>query len=96
MSPKTTDSSSSDYLSTSEEEHDVDMEVIQPLEVQNESSRESLGCSVERIPETDEDTFIEFSPFNEENVKYSCSLDEEGFMSLYDMYDLQPSFPLDG
>ena len=87
------DSSSSDYLSTSEEEIPLDnfemFDGIQDLNFQ-----ETLGCNLEGYPETDEETLVALSPFRESDYFYSLT-EEEGLMDLYDMYDLKPSFPLD-
>jgi hypothetical protein len=92
-------SSSSDYVSTSEEEIGPDSENVDMFPVhgiQDANFQETLGCNLERIPETDEETLIAFSPFREETDDYFYSLtEEEGLMDLYDMYDLKPSFPLD-
>jgi hypothetical protein len=92
-------SSSSDYVSTSEEEIGPDSENVDMFTVhgiQDVNFQETLGCNLERIPETDEETLIAFSPFCEETDDYFYSLtEEEGLMDLYDMYDLKPSFPLD-
>ncbi|CAB4036350.1 transcription factor E2F3-like [Paramuricea clavata] len=92
-------SSSSDYVSTSEEEIGPDSENVDMFPVhgiQDVNFQETLGCNFERIPETDEETLIAFSPFREETDDYFYSLtEEEGLMDLYDMYDLKPSFPLD-
>ena len=92
-----TESSSTDYLSTSEEEPapDSDNFDLFPVHgIQDVDLKEVLGCNLERIPETDEETLIAFSPFRESDYLYSLT-DEEGLMDLYDMYDLKPSFPLD-
>ncbi len=94
-------SSSSDYLSTSEDEiipgsDNIDLDMFSVPGIQDVNFQEALGCNFERIPETDEETLIAFSPFGEESSEYFYSLtDEEGLMDLYDMYDLKPSFPLD-
>ena len=100
-SPVKSETSSSDYLSTSDEEIAPENEGIHPdmLPVhgtQDANFQETLGCNLERIPETDEDLLIPFSPFREDSDDYfHCLTEEEGLMDLYDMYDLQPSYPLD-
>ena len=87
------DSSSSDYLSTSEEEIPPDnFEMFHGI--QDLNFQETLGCNLEGLPETDEETLIAFSPFPECDYLYSLT-EDEGLMDLYDMYDLKPSFPLD-
>ena len=94
-------SSSSDYLSTSEEETaadsgNVDLDMFAIHGIQDVNFQETLGCNYERIPETDEETLIALSPFREDNSDYFYSLTEdEGLVDLYDIYDLKPSFPLD-
>ena len=96
-SPGKSETSSSDYLSTSDEEIPPEHEDVEPVRGAHDVNfQEALACNLEKIPETEDEFLIPFSPFREESDDYfQCLTEEEGLMDLYDIYDLLPSFPLD-